>query len=160
MTLCSAFIVVAYQADKTVAPRVGSTGGRPMVITENSKPGQMEREKTAVAEEKTKGIQARRVYRGFAYHAARFHDQSTISNRNRANAFCAGNSYWTAPARVSLTQNACGSRTWPRASTTRSRGTSGCPPRGSYRRTVRVRHAHAFCVRFTLAGPAPCWNPA
>jgi hypothetical protein len=61
-----------------------------MVVTENSNLSQMEREKTGSDEEKTKGIQAQRVHREFAYHAAQFHDQSRFFNRNHANAFCAG----------------------------------------------------------------------
>ena len=57
-----------------------------MVITENSNPRQMEREKVGSDEEKTKGIPAEKAHREFDYHAAQFHDQSTISNRNHANA--------------------------------------------------------------------------
>jgi hypothetical protein len=57
-----------------------------MVITENSNPRQMEREKVGSDEEKTKGIPAEKAHREFAYHAAQFHDQSRISNRNHANA--------------------------------------------------------------------------
>ena len=52
MILYSAFTVAAYQADKTLAARVGSTGGRPMVVIENPNPGQMEREKTDLTQKK------------------------------------------------------------------------------------------------------------
>jgi hypothetical protein len=40
-------------ANKTLAARVGSTYGRPMVITENPIPSQIEREKCGGAKEKT-----------------------------------------------------------------------------------------------------------
>jgi hypothetical protein len=74
MFLYSAFTVVAYQANKTLSARLGSTDGRPMVVTENSNPGQMEREKTSADAEKAQGLYPWRIQRGFAYHAARFHD--------------------------------------------------------------------------------------
>jgi hypothetical protein len=57
-----------------------------MVVTENSNPSQIEREKTITDTEKQKGIRTNGLQRGCAYHAAQFHDQTKISNRNRANA--------------------------------------------------------------------------
>ena len=98
MTLYSASTVVAYWADKIVAPRVGSTGGRPMVVTENPNPGQMESEKTGSGEGKTRGLEAQRVHREFAYHAAQFHDQSRLINKNHAKGFCAAFRRFYAPA--------------------------------------------------------------
>jgi hypothetical protein len=59
--LYSAFIVLAQQADKIPAPRVGLTDGRPMVVTRNPNPSQTEREKTGIDQRKTKGIQARKT---------------------------------------------------------------------------------------------------
>jgi hypothetical protein len=44
-------------ANKTLAARVGSTYGRLMVVTENPKPSQIEREKSAWAKEKAGGGQ-------------------------------------------------------------------------------------------------------
>jgi hypothetical protein len=62
-----------------------------MVVIENLNPGQIEREKTGAGQEKMEAGQPQRIQRGCAYHAAQFHDQSTIFNTNHANAFCAGN---------------------------------------------------------------------
>jgi len=60
MTLYSAFTVLAL-ADKTLAARIGSTCGRPKVLTENPNTGQIEREKKGSAEKKAKGLQAQKI---------------------------------------------------------------------------------------------------
>jgi hypothetical protein len=61
-----------------------------MVVIENSNCGQMERKKTVTDTEKERSILAKGFQREFAYHAAQFHDQTAVLNRNRANTISAG----------------------------------------------------------------------
>jgi hypothetical protein len=73
MTLYSAFTVVAL-ADKILAARIGSTCGRPKVLTENPNSGQIEREKKGATKKIMKRVQAPEIQKCLANHAGRFHD--------------------------------------------------------------------------------------
>src|ERR1017187_1479652 len=87
------------------------------------------------AKEKTKGAGAQRFGNEANYHAAQFHDQSIIFNKNHAKGFCAAFAAIAGARRVKFTHNACGPRIQPLA------GTSG---------EGRLGAAHTFRRKYSM----------
>jgi len=98
-------------AYKVLAAEVGLTGRQPMVLTGNSNPGQMQREKSSVQQKKTSSFRAGQIPAPTQHHAAQFHDQSRFLNKYHANAVCFGFRGRARPPGVIFTQNACAPRT-------------------------------------------------